>query len=127
MRFESGRSIYQQIVEYVQDRILRGEWDDEARLPAVRELAVQLGVNPNTVQRSYSTLQDDGLIYNQRGVGYFVAAGARERSRERRRHRFEAETLPRIFETMEMIGYGNDDLVTAYTRWATARSRREEK
>lgn len=126
MRFESGRSIYQQIVEYVQDRILRGEWDDEARLPAVRELAVQLGVNPNTVQRSYSTLQDDGLIYNQRGVGYFVAAGARERSRERRRNRFESETLPRIFETMEMIGYGSDDLVTAYTRWATARSRREE-
>jgi DNA-binding transcriptional regulator YhcF (GntR family) len=126
MRFESGRSIYQQIVEYVQDRILRGEWDDEARLPAVRELAVQLGVNPNTVQRSYSTLQDDGLIYNQRGVGYFVAAGARERSRERRRNRFESETLPRIFETMEMIGYETDDLVTAHARWATARSRREE-
>jgi DNA-binding transcriptional regulator YhcF (GntR family) len=127
MRFESGRSIYQQIVEYVQDRILSGQWDDEARLPAVRELAVQLGVNPNTVQRSYSTLQDDGLIYNQRGVGYFVAAGARERSRERRRTRFESETLPRIFETMEMIGYGTDDLVTAHTRWSTARSRREER
>jgi GntR family transcriptional regulator len=111
VRFDEGRSIYQQIVEYVRDRILRGHWEEDARLPAVRELAVELGVNPNTVQRSYSTLQDENLIYNRRGVGYFVAPGARERSRQQRREWFETEVLPRVFETMDDIGYTVDELI----------------
>ncbi len=119
MRFDEGRSIYQQIVEYVRDRILRGHWEEDARLPAVRELAVELGVNPNTVQRSYSTLQDEQLIYNRRGVGYFVASGARERSRSRRRKWFEAEVLPRVFETMDDIGYTAEELVEARRLWSS--------
>lgn len=119
MRFDDGRSIYQQIVEYVQDQILRGTWKEEARLPAVRELAVELGVNPNTVQRSYSTLQDEGLIYNRRGVGYFVAPGARERSGRRRRKTFENDVLPRVFETMEDLDYTMQDLTDARRLWHT--------
>jgi GntR family transcriptional regulator len=117
MRFDEGRSIYQQIVEYVEEEIVKGRWSEETRLPAVRELAVQLGVNPNTVQRSYSALQDGELIYNQRGVGYFVAPDAQERARRMKRERFEVDILPRVFETMETIGYSDTDLIDAHTRW----------
>lgn len=121
MDFHESRSIYQQIVEYVEDQILRGSWEEAVRLPSVRELAVDLGVNPNTVQRSYSTLQEDGLIYNRRGVGYFVADGASERARKRRRDRFEQEMLPRVLETMELVDYSIDDLRTAMNRWKETR------
>lgn len=115
MRFEQGRSIYEQIVEYVQNQVLTGTWQPDDRIPSVRELAVELGVNPNTVQRSFSLLQDQGAIYNQRGVGYFVAADAPERTRVARRRRFEEETLPRVFETMELIGYSMADLKSAWS------------
>ncbi len=117
MRFDDGRSIYQQIVEYVQIQILRGVWGEEARLPAVRELAVELGVNPNTVQRSYSTLQDEELIYNQRGVGYFVAPGAQERSRRLRRVHLETEVLPEVFELMDDLPYTVEEFAQARRRW----------
>lgn len=117
MRFDEGRSIYQQIMEYVEEEIVKGRWSEETRLPAVREMAVQLGVNPNTVQRSYSALQDGELIYNQRGVGYFVAPEAQDRARHMKRERFEAEVLPRVFETMQTIGYSDADLIAAHTRW----------
>ena len=117
MRFEQGRSIYEQIVEYVQNQVLTGTWQPDDRIPSVRELAVDLGVNPNTVQRSFSLLQDEGVIYNQRGVGYFVAGDAPDQTRAIRRRRFESETLPRVFETMDLVGYSMSDVETVWTRW----------
>ena len=122
MRFEQGRSIYEQIVEYIENRVLTGAWQPDDRVPSVRELAVDLGVNPNTVQRSYSLLQDEGAIYNQRGVGYFVSSDAPERTRSVRRRQFETETLPRLFETMEMVGYSIADLEHAWTAWQKGRT-----
>lgn len=117
MRFEQGRSIYEQIVEYIQNQVLTGERLPGDRLPSVRELAVDLGVNPNTVQRSYSRLQESGLIYNQRGVGYFVSEHAEEHTRQLRRREFETETLPRVFETMEAVGYTAGELQDAWEAW----------
>ncbi|MEX2443437.1 MAG: GntR family transcriptional regulator [Alkalispirochaeta sp.] len=117
MRFEQGRSIYEQIVEYIQNQVLTGERHPGDRLPSVRELAVELGVNPNTVQRSYSRLQESGLIYNQRGVGYFVAENAGPQTRYLRRREFETETLPRVFETMEAVGFTAEELRDAWEAW----------
>jgi GntR family transcriptional regulator len=81
MRFENGRSIYEQIVEYIENQVLAGTWQPDDRIPSVRELAVELGSNSNTVQRSFALLQDEGAIYNQRGVGYFVSPDAPDRTR----------------------------------------------
>ena len=117
MRFEPGRSIYEQIVEYIENQVLTGERLPGDRLPSVRKLAVDVGVNPNTVQRSYSRLQESGLIYNQRGVGYFVADDAEERTRTIRRREFETEMLPRVFETMDAVGYTVGELQDAWQTW----------
>ena len=117
MRFESNRSIYEQIVDYIKNQILVGHWSPGDRLPSVRELAVELGVNPNTVQRSYTLLQSEMVVFNQRGVGYFVADDGPHRAREGRRRRFEAETLPRVFETMHVIGYSMSELESAWEKW----------
>jgi DNA-binding transcriptional regulator YhcF (GntR family) len=117
VNFDTGRSIYEQIVEFSQHRILTGDWEPGDRLPSVRELAIELGVNPNTVQRSYSVMQDAGVIFNQRGVGYFVAEDAPARARNARRSQFEKETLPRVFETMHALDYSIGDLEQAWTNW----------
>ena len=75
MDFNSNKPIWQHICDIVADRIILGQWAEGVRIPSVRELAVELQVNPNTVMRSYDLLQRDGLITSQRGIGYFVAEG----------------------------------------------------
>jgi DNA-binding transcriptional regulator YhcF (GntR family) len=76
MQFRETVSIYLQIADYICERILLREWKVDERIPSVRELAMQLEVNPNTVMRTYEFLQQQNIIYNQRGIGYFVAADA---------------------------------------------------
>ena len=79
MEFSQPKGIYQQIAEQMRDRILAGEWEEGERIPSVRELAAGVGVNPNTVTKSYQALLDREIIENQRGLGYFVAADAKKR------------------------------------------------
>lgn len=117
MHFDENRSIYEQIVDYVYRQVLTGVWPAGERLPSVRELAVQMEVNPNTVQRSYSQLQDRGIIYNQRGIGYFVAEGAVEQARSEKRKEFEEQELPRLFQTMVMLGITLEDLKELWQRF----------
>lgn len=117
MDFDTGRSIYEQIREFVVTGILTGRWRDDERLPSVRDLAVELGVNPNTVQRSYSVLQDEEMIQNQRGVGYFVVPGGAQRARRIQKRRFEEQVLPRLFRTMVNLGYSMDDLAAVWHQW----------
>ena len=70
MQFRESRAIYLQIADYICERILLKQWKTDERIPAVRELAVQLEVNPNTVMRTYEFLQSQNIIQNQRGIGF---------------------------------------------------------
>lgn len=117
MRFREGQSIHEQIVDYVVEEILARRWTEERRLPSVREMAVELGVNPNTVQRSYGRLQELELIYNQRGIGHFVAPDAPQRARELRRRRLEQQMLPDLFREMKSLDLGIDDIGSAWSAW----------
>lgn len=119
MRFEESRSIYEQIVDYVYRQVLSGTWPPGERLPSVRELAVSVEVNPNTVQRSYSRLQDRGIIYNQRGIGYFVAEDAVEQAKNEKRREFEETELPRFFQTMVLLGITLEDLKVQWEQFLT--------
>jgi GntR family transcriptional regulator len=69
MEFSQPKGIYQQIAEQMRERILAGEWHEGERIPSVRELAGGVGVNPNTVNKSYQALLDREIIENQRGLG----------------------------------------------------------
>lgn len=64
--------IYLQIIDRFKRGIVKGELQSNARLPSIRDLAVQLRVNPNTAQRAYQEMERTGLIYAQRGMGYYV-------------------------------------------------------
>jgi GntR family transcriptional regulator len=71
-------------------------------------------VNPNTVVRTYAYLQDQGIIQNQRGLGYYVADHAPEVTRELMRRTFVSRDLPRVFRTMDLLGMGMDELRSLY-------------
>ena len=78
MEFNSNKSIYLQICDNICEKILSGELQPEARIPSVREYGADIGVNPNTVMRSYEKLTNEGIIFNRRGIGYFISPDAKE-------------------------------------------------
>lgn len=116
MEFSQPKGIYQQIADQIRDRILDGEWQSGERIPSIRELAVTVGVNPNTVTKSYQTLVDRQIIENQRGLGYFVAADARARILAEVKTDFLQHELPRVFRTMRILGLRLEDLAEPYAR-----------
>ena len=114
MNFDNNQPIWMQIYELILSRIASTEWVEDERIPSVRELGATLVVNPNTVMRAYERLTDDNLIYNRRGIGYFVATGAKSRAAEIARQRFIDEQLPALFARMKSIGMTTEEIVKLY-------------
>ena len=85
-------------------RVLSGEWVEGERVVSVREMATSVGVNPNTVMRSYERLEADGIIFNRRGIGFFVSEGAKEHIRQLERQKFMDEELPKLRERLQLLG-----------------------
>ncbi len=110
MIFNNDRAIYLQIADYFFEQILNRKFTADSRIWSVRELAVQLEVNPNTVMRTYQYLQDMEIIYNKRGIGYFVSAHAIDTVKTARRKEFMEQELPKFFKTMDLLGISLDDL-----------------
>ena len=104
MQFSEDKPIWRQIYELIAMRILSGEWMECERIVSVRELAAEVGVNPNTVMRSYEKLDADGIIFNRRGLGYFVAEGAKEHIKQLERQKFIDEELPKLRERLALLG-----------------------
>lgn len=103
MEFRERKSIYLQIADIIIERIINGIWEEEQRIPSVREMATEMQVNPNTVVRSYNYLQSLGIIYNRRGIGYFISFDARKKALEIKREEFTREKLPEIFKEMTLL------------------------
>ncbi|MDP3436631.1 MAG: GntR family transcriptional regulator [Bacteroidales bacterium] len=104
MVFNEHKPIYLQISDNVCDKILSGEWSAEERIPSVRELGTILGVNPNTIMRTYDHLQTIEIIYNKRGVGYYVTSNARVKIIKIQKDQFLKEDLPQIIKKMSQLG-----------------------
>lgn len=114
MDFKSNQSIYQQIVHHFYQGIVKGDWITDDKIPSVRQLGVQFEVNPNTVMRSYTLLQEQGLIYNRRGLGNFIADGAKEKVAEQLKKDFLQLELPEMFRKMDVLGISMDEVVKYY-------------
>lgn len=110
MQFKDSQSIYLQIADHICEKILLKEWKPEERIPSVRELAVQLEVNPNTVMRTFDFLQQKEIIYNQRGIGYFVTGDAYKKSLDYRKDDFLQKELPGVFRNLYLLGMSTDEL-----------------
>jgi DNA-binding transcriptional regulator YhcF (GntR family) len=114
MNYNPNQSIFIQIADRISDRVLSGEYRADERIPSVRELAVEMEVNPNTAMRSFERLQNHNIIYNKRGIGYFISGEANEKIRKMRQSQFVEEVLPSVFKEMRLLGIGSEELIKAY-------------
>lgn len=114
MNFDSKDPIYLQIADYICENILLETWKAGEKIPSVRDMAVETEVNPNTVMRTYSFLQDKGIIFNQRGIGYFVADEGLKNTKALLKEDFTANELPRVFKTMHLLNISMADLEPLY-------------
>lgn len=104
MAFNSDRAIFLQMADRLCDEILAGKYGDDDRIPSVREYAVLLEVNTNTAMKAYDQLAREHIIYNKRGLGYYVTPGAREQILTQRRRDFMEQQLPELFRQMRLLG-----------------------
>ena len=115
MQFNNnGQAIYLQIVDFICEKILLGEYKAEEKIPSVRDLAMQLEVNPNTVARAYEYLKQQQLVYDKRGIGYFISDEARSIALVYRKQEFSEKELPALFRILFMLGLEPKDLSPAY-------------
>lgn len=110
MEFKDNQAIYLQIANHFFENILQKKWSSGDKIPSIREMAVQFEVNPNTTMRTFNFLQDKGIIYNKRGIGYYVADDGYEKTKDLKKEQFINEELPVFFKTMRLLQLSLDDL-----------------
>ena len=103
MNFDSNKPIYLQIADVICEKILSGEYLPDSRSPSVREYGADIGVNPNTVMRTYEKLTTDGVIYNKRGIGYFISPEAKKLVLENERKEFLENEWPAIARRIALL------------------------
>ncbi len=114
MNFKESKAIYLQIADRICDEILLGQYREEERIPSVREYAAVVEVNANTAMRSYDYLQARGIIYNKRGIGYFVSPDAPKMIRTLRRETFLSEEVDYFFKQLSSLQISANELAEMY-------------
>lgn len=120
MKFRDSQSIYLQIAERICDEILANKFPPGERIPSIREYATMVEVNANTVVRSYEWLQQHEIIFNKRGIGYYVSPDGKNRIREMRRVRFFEDELPLFFNRLYTLGISIDEIDRRYNEYKMA-------
>ena len=115
---EEGRALFQQIAESVEDSIVEGSLGEEERAPSTNELASFYRINPATAAKGIAVLVDKGVLYKRRGIGMFVADGAREQLLTERRTAFAARYLDPLLTEARKLGLTADDLAALLTQRA---------
>ena len=114
MDYSDLKPIYLQIVDTLSEQILEGILQPNARIPSVREMAVTMQVNPNTLMRSYNYLEEQGVIVMSRGIGYFLAEDAKKKVIALKRQTFLQQDIPNLFKTMDLLEMDLNELIQLY-------------
>lgn len=125
MEFKDNEAIYLQIAAFVCDNILTGKWPAGQKILSVRDLAVALEVNPNTVMRSYEFLQSLEVIYNKRGLGLFVAGDGFEKVKAYRKQNFVEQYLPEFFKNIFLLDISMDEITQQYEEFLAKQKNKE--
>lgn len=110
MEFDNNKSIFLQIADSISEKVANGTYPPGEKVPSVRELASDLGVNPNTVMRTYNELQTANILDNRRGIGYFVNSDAPRLILARKRSDFFQKVLPGFLHQAALLGITSADL-----------------
>ena len=114
MEFNPNKPIYLQIPDSLYEKVISGQWPEQERIPSVRELGITLGVNPNTIVRVYDYLQNQNIIYNKRGIGYFVSENAKDQILKAQCKEFMNEEAPLFIRKMKILGISPKELEQLY-------------
>ena len=114
--FKDGIPIYTQIIDQFKAAILSGEFQPGQQIPPVRELAVDAGVNPNTMQRALAELEREGLLYSVRTTGRFVTDDADVFAELRKT--LGNNHIENLFKNLNKLGMTNEEIITAVQQWA---------
>lgn len=120
INYRDGRPIYEQVMEQIEQMIVHGVFEPDSRLPSVRQLAAELSINPNTIQRAYSALESRGVIYSAKGKGNFVSADCAA-LHQRRVEEFREKFIALLHTAREM---GIED--TVLIQWITDKGGRTQ-
>lgn len=126
MTFKENKPIYLQIADRIMDEILQHVYEEEGRVLSVREYAGVVEVNANTVVRTYDYLQNQGIIYNKRGLGYFVSPGAAQKIVALRKETFLQQVLPDVFKEMYLLHIPMETLAEMYETYQKDRRKASE-
>lgn len=114
---ENNKAIYLQIADKICDDVVTGQLEAGARIPSVREYAASLEVNANTVMRSYEHLERSAIIFNRRGIGFFIADGARDTVIAERRESFLKGEMPHFFHQLMLLAVSPDEVKSMYENY----------
>ncbi|WP_100405774.1 GntR family transcriptional regulator [Bacillus solitudinis] len=106
--FHSSQPIYTQLAERIKRQILRGELKPGDKLPSVREMGIQVSVNPNTVQRTYRELEGMGIVETRRGQGTFVTE--EQEVLQQMREELKQEEISQFVKGMHEMGYSDQEI-----------------
>ena len=112
-----NKPLFLQIKAWIEDHILRDEWQSGSQLPSVRELSAEFGVNPNTIARTYERLTLDGTVRSTRGVGFFVAEEAKSAIIKQRKEEFYNEQMPAFIQQMQLLGITPNEIQEQYNKF----------
>jgi GntR family transcriptional regulator len=118
MNFKESKAIYLQIADRICDEIIFGQYAEEERIPSVREYASMVEVNANTMMRSFDFLQSQDVIYNKRGIGYFVSSGAKRLILSLRKKRFLEEDIDWFFHQIYTLDIPMEEIGAMYLEFS---------
>ncbi len=117
--FDGEKPIYLQLAEVLEDNVLRGIYAEETQTPSTTELSVSLKINPATAGKALNTLVDEGILYKKRGVGMFVATGAKEMILKKRKAEFYSKFVIDLLEEARKLNISIEDIISMLKRGQT--------
>jgi DNA-binding transcriptional regulator YhcF (GntR family) len=127
MEFNKNQPIYLQIADLICERVLLKVWKEEDRIPSVRDFALSIQVNPNTVMRAYTYLQDEYIIINQRGIGFFVSRNGYEKAKSIIASQVINIDMQSLFKKMNYLNITADELLKQYNLFLKTNSGAENE
>ncbi|HEV7424229.1 MAG TPA: GntR family transcriptional regulator [Candidatus Paceibacterota bacterium] len=124
MEFRDNQAVYLQIVDYVCEQILMKNWKAEQKILSIRDLAIELQVTPNTVQRSYDFIQQLDIISNQRGIGFFVEKDAIKKILIYKKEDFMSKELPIFFKNLHLLKLDLKEIESLYNNYIKSLSKK---
>ncbi|BDD11167.1 GntR family transcriptional regulator [Fulvitalea axinellae] len=110
MEFQTTKGIYLQLADTIKERIISGEYKAGEKIPSVREFASKMGVNPNTIMRTFGELQSLSIIENKRGIGYFVKEDAKDSILQEKKAEFFDKIIPEFLHQARLIGITDKEI-----------------